>query len=617
MTKSPNTRRLLLTAALGALLAVPTLATAQQRVGQDGHANDANNQLGSGGYNTPAARPPDLVNGYRNNNAYNNDVVFGNVSNGRAFTGSLPYSDPRLFQGNVAGSQVDTFTKNSTGVAQPYTGGARLPNQSTPFFGTTTTVAPPPGFSQSPNNQGFVPTPPAQHQDPADRRLNLPLDLTRPILPKPGELNLPGQLDPSAYPAPPSATMNPNTGVQSIVPNEIRDAVREQNGNTTTTGGILDPQTIQLMREELDPGLRLRMLQQQQNRNPANQNGPVIDPSITPPSAPDGSVSQAINPIPIAPTNLTVNTRVDNAINTAAVPGNIRVDQSTYTLLATIPTIQQSTQYAQMRAQLNQYYANRLESTDEAKNRVIVAELHRQADIAKKAALARANEGPPTPAAVPTTKPEGLAAFNLPDYARISHELVENALKNTNNAQPGVTKVDRPEPVQVESLATGVKGKGLAALLTKAEDMMRQGKFSSALNQYDAAEQVVPNNPMVLLGRANAELGAGYYAKAEQHLREAFDSDPTLMMAQYDLADMLGRERIQYLGRDLKDLAQSHQTLARPYFLLAYLAYNVHDEKQAAKFLDAAAQRAPGDEIVQTLKEHWKLSSAPSTQPAH
>ena len=37
---------------------------------------------------------------------------------------------------------------------------------------------------------------------------------------------------------------------------------------------------------------------------------------------------------------------------------------------------------------------------------------------------------------------------------------------------------------------------------------MKQGKFTAALEQYDLCEQLDPNNPFVLLGRANAELGA-------------------------------------------------------------------------------------------------------------
>ena len=48
----------------------------------------------------------------------------------------------------------------------------------------------------------------------------------------------------------------------------------------------------------------------------------------------------------------------------------------------------------------------------------------------------------------------------------------------------------KPEPVKVESFATGVKAEGLANLLARAEDLMKQGKYITALDQFAAAEAV-------------------------------------------------------------------------------------------------------------------------------
>src|SRR5437868_1638175 len=115
----------------------------------------------------------------------------------------------------------------------------------------------------------------------------------------------------------------------------------------------------------------------------------------------------------------------------------------------------------------------------------------------------------------------------------------------------------KPEPVKVDSLARGVKGKGLAEIMKSAEDLMKQGKFTSALDQYDQAEQVAPNNPLIRLGRANAELGASYYARAEAHLRDVFTQNPELLNGQYDLIALLGEERLNTLVKDLKQIANN------------------------------------------------------------
>ena len=46
------------------------------------------------------------------------------------------------------------------------------------------------------------------------------------------------------------------------------------------------------------------------------------------------------------------------------------------------------------------------------------------------------------------------------------------------------------------------------------------------------ADLVAPNTPLVLLGRANVELGRTYYARAESSLRQAFMQDQALLMGQ-------------------------------------------------------------------------------------
>ena len=93
--------------------------------------------------------------------------------------------------------------------------------------------------------------------------------------------------------------------------------------------------------------------------------------------------------------------------------------------------------------------------------------------------------------------------------------------------------------MKISSLAQGVNAPGLASLLKDAETQMKAGKFTSALDKYDDAEQVAPNNPLILMGRADALLGQSYYARAEQNLRKAFTQDQALLLGQYDLRSFL------------------------------------------------------------------------------
>src|SRR5437763_13238481 len=118
------------------------------------------------------------------------------------------------------------------------------------------------------------------------------------------------------------------------------------------------------------------------------------------------------------------------------------------------------------------------------------------------------------------------------------------------------------------------------------EDLMRQGKFISALDQYDSAQQVAPNYAVAVLGRANAELGASYYTRSEIDLRQAFTQDPSLLEGQFDLRGMLGEDRLAFLVKDLKEIVNREKTKPGPVFLLAYIMYNTGNERLAAGYLD-------------------------------
>jgi hypothetical protein len=181
---------------------------------------------------------------------------------------------------------------------------------------------------------------------------------------------------------------------------------------------------------------------------------------------------------------------------------------------------------------------------------------------------------------------------------------------------PNTPQAQKPAPVQIKSLAQGVSASGLASLLKDAETDMKAGKFNSALDKYDDAEQVAPNNPLILMGRANALLGQSYYSRAEQNLRQAFMQNQELLMGQYDLRSFLDSSRLDFIVKELKTLAEAEPKEPRHVFLLAYIAYNTGNEAMAASYLDLAEKRAGGkDPLYPLLRKYWSLpeqTSAPN-----
>src|SRR5438034_2038696 len=100
-----NTIRLLKTAALAVPFMIVTSAFGQMRSGNDGHALDANNRIGSNGINHPNQG------GYVPNST--NDIVYGNVSGLNYFHGRLDTTDPTAFRGGIQTNKSDFLARTA------------------------------------------------------------------------------------------------------------------------------------------------------------------------------------------------------------------------------------------------------------------------------------------------------------------------------------------------------------------------------------------------------------------------------------------------------------------------------------------------------------------------
>ena len=605
---------------LAAVAAVPLFgftagALAQARLNADGHALDASNRVGSGGRNPNDSdlRTPPQVSG--------NDIVTGNVTGGRQFRGRVDYTDPRAFRGNTSDRHLDNFVRQSSGPD------LRLADSVQPFYGAGRGVAPPPGFQQTDIGSGtYLRVGQTVNRYPGDQRLG-DINLAQPqiALPQPGELLLPGPVDPTRGQM--YITASPLTGIQQFGPNDRVGTITNTQYNPVTNQ--LDSQSIQRMREEMNREAGLSATPGE--APPPTEQNPNLKPAENKPGAAAAGAGAVAGAAPVrgaVPINQkAIDNRVEGAkpINTAiaANTGDGASGQSLRQVMIAKPVAPelQSSVYADL---LKRHQAAAQDSSmsdadaQRAFNAAQKAQLETPGAIAGAAKPGAAAPGsalpgtgapaiPPPPGAASTEKPAQTAATGTPDFAKQGAELLKH----------GVPK-KKAEPVKVPSLSHGVKGKGLADVLKNAEDLMKQGKFTSALDQYDQAEQVAPNQPLVRLGRANAELGAAYYARAESHLRDVLTANPELLTGQYDLNAMLGEQRLAGLIADLKKIAQKDQQESRPVFLLAYIYYNTGDAQRADGFIDLADKRTGGkDPFFKLLRDNWALpeKSAPQ-QPA-
>jgi len=589
---------LLLAAAVSALSALP--ATGQVAAQQDGRALDANNQVGSGGFNGPAG-------GGRANGVSQNQIIYGNVTGGKEFRGPIAAPDPGAFFGPSPGRLMDRFVAGSSGVPQPYQPSFSLSNPQ-PFYGTSRVAPPPPGTYREGFTGAYLGTAQAPQSNlemssaiqtdafraqPLGQSMVLGTQTSLTSALAQGDLLLQGPLEANNRAT--LYTGSPLYGIRLYRPEE------NQTGNEDLTSlygpSSLYPARADRFRFESAEIQRLRDQLQAEGQNPNNlevPNNPI-------PGTPDqqnntngpNQQGQPNQPPPLgAPDNPAIDSQVNASANgNPRSTGGLNTGQGVQQRSTLLTPGQQSQQYNELQRRL-QRYENPQMAQIEAQHQ---AQLERQR---------RANAG--------NVENNGLPPATQPAGSAPSQGMLR---------QPGRSSLNPNfQPMRIESMATGMRGTGMRDLLKSGEDLMRQGKFQSAIDKYNVALQAAPNNPLVFLGRANAELGAGFYRQASNDLHQVFLTDRATLMGQYDLKAWMPADRLQFIEKDLKNLAERDSKDEMPVFLLAYISYNTGDAEQAAKYLQQAQERAgQRDPLLELLQSHWKLSEskpAPATPPA-
>jgi tetratricopeptide (TPR) repeat protein len=652
---------LVLLSAVAAMPLVVRPAMGQSRVDTSGHALDANPQVGSGGYNIPNSNEsPPAYGAYQ---SYQNAIVTGNAGNGYAFEGRIfngvnmgaGYSDPFAFRGLLAGQGVDQFIANSTGVptfANPNASSQKYAEPAGPgivYYGSANHSGPPTGFEQSSNSSNYVPMGQPLSQQPEDTRIGaITFSGNTPMIPRPDELLVPGPVDTSANAAGTGQQGQQNmlrasslSGVtpyswsqtpQMLTPNSPDNGQSNGQNGGQTGNSVTPPGTpansaqdrIKQMQDELRSSSGNGSGQNNGGANgngSSNGNGPISG----------GSLSQPLSPV------LSNSSQLAQP-NLNSQPGNFSTGQSTRETIPLPPPGMQSRQYALLRQAIDQYNSAHSMTDEEANERfqqiLRLRQLaNQQAEqggnvLSVPAQVPSENPGgvpnpeqatPPSQPQLPVTPGPGAVPQIKPGALSPNFATTPNIAGGSGNTFGGIA----PRPIPIDSFASGIKAKGLADLISNGETLVRKQQYDKAIAAFDQATDVAPNNPLVLMARASAELGGEYYAQASTDIHLAISQDPAVLIGQYDLNRHLGSERVNALIADLKTIAQgSHDDTAHA-FLLAFVYYNSRHVGQAADWLAITDDRAQGqDAAVNQMKRYWNFNEdeqpggAPTTQPA-
>ena len=591
-----------------AVLSSAVAAHAQTRVGSDGHALDASNRVGAGGYNGPTQ------NHY--NNGINSQISTGNVTGLNYFHNSTGTFDPNVIRTNTNDGAVQAFTQISAPVnyAQRATG---APNFSTYYNTAQYTGQLPQNYVPTKNNVGIIDAPRVSPLTPSTdtrlQNLNDPILNESANLPTPTQATGSGPVNPVGNPT--VYSMSPLYGVRQLQPGDtaaLSNAYSDRFGSTSRTTGNgphVDAGRIQKMQDELNDtavpnGAGIG------GTDGSGSTGMASPTAVTYGNAqPDGPATPGQVPTGQFGSTANVSKPFGAALSAAPVPTQSTGTLSKITQHLQIAPGQQSEQLAKLQQRFAQATPN--PTAPQAQQQMTQMSLllkRQQADAAK----VRSAAGQPTVAGAGSDT----SAFGKGGFGSGSPTAMAPAAPPTaaGKAELPLAARDPAAPTDgpfiISSLATGIRAKGLADLMGTAEKQMRSGQFAQAVDSYDTAGEVAPNNPFVPLGRGFAELGASFYGRAETDLTHAILLEPAVLAGQYDLKGFLGDTRLKFVQQDLTGIAKTENT-ARPHLLLAYLAHNTgqDDMKVTAPQLDAAAAAGADAKVIGLMREAWNLKA--------
>ena len=166
----------------------------------------------------------------------------------------------------------------------------------------------------------------------------------------------------------------------------------------------------------------------------------------------------------------------------------------------------------------------------------------------------------------------------------------------------------------LNSLAGGTPG-NFGQLMRQAEADQKTGRFVSAIENYQSAIQLQPGNALPLVGQANAELAAGLYQSSAYNLKFVFGRHPELTALRYDIKALLPATSLHAAHRQLRRMFTQKSDLAA--FLLAYMDYQTGRTAELKATLNQWANWKNSGPWPVILKKAWiKADNSKAAGPA-
>lgn len=531
---------------IGCLAAAPA-ALGQNRVGNDGRALDANQQVGSTGYN-PADGRLDF--------SRQNDIITGNVGGGRGFQDDVGYGAVGEFQDNLGSDNLFNFRAGSLSSSPSYlnaasVGGVGYQSNVSVYRGFTNRIAQPqaPGLI-APNGGGY--------QLSANGSLNT-LNSSQ-ISTYRGTQSVGNQtpgLALQAFSSSPALGLRTNTMTSEALSRKLQEAADEANSHETTNNMV----------------------------QPSIYGSDLFDPYGKPKQ--DDASRSDLRPGQLPPT-LMIGQQLQ-------VFGDAPGDASRFTI-------------KDRNAQMLESVFNRLDNADpEAAQGNTYLNLLRAIHEDKEDVGADAWDGTlDAPTSQQLTEAERAYDDIMKEMYGDDYKTRRASNSDDESGEDVRGVVDRLNYnlPRIETLASD-KPNRIARLTREAETALAGGKYLTAESRYRQIILEVSDDPMPQVGLVHAQMGAGMFRSAGMNLRSVFVQHPELIAARYDAKLMPPEERLQWVQQELQSAISQGEGGKDAPLLLAYMGYQA-DSRQVVRYGLALAQaKSPRDPLLSVLREIW------------
>eukprot|EP00752_Nemacystus_decipiens_P013649 g12102.t1 len=163
---------------------------------------------------------------------------------------------------------------------------------------------------------------------------------------------------------------------------------------------------------------------------------------------------------------------------------------------------------------------------------------------------------------------------------------------------------------RVQTLA-GEDANRINKLMSRGEQELKDGRYIVAESIYRQILREKGKDPLAKAGLIHSQMGAGMIRSAALNLRGLFADHPELIALRYDDNLLPETERLRWLQNRLQKMIGEDIHGAAPGLVLAYLGYQLEAKPLIEYGLNVAESEAPRDPLMPVVRKIWLQADVP------